>query len=114
MGVPSVATLAAAWGSSSSSTPTSSTTAATTAPGSSATGSAAGSLSAPANPPAITIGGANFSESTLVANIYGDALKKAGFKVTTTDLVDLNSQISTSQEAPASAAASSVASKSLG
>jgi osmoprotectant transport system substrate-binding protein len=77
----SLVTLAAACGSSGGGTAASTTAGAssTTAAGSTGTSS---SLSAPAGAPAITIGGANFSESTLVAYIYGDALKKAGFKVT--------------------------------
>jgi osmoprotectant transport system substrate-binding protein len=81
----SVAIVATACGSSGGGTAASTTTGgASTTAGSATTASTGtgGSLSAPAGAPAITIGGANFSESTLVANIYGDALKKAGFSVT--------------------------------
>lgn len=85
----SVVAVAAACG---SSTKNSSSTSATTSATAGSSGSSGGSgtsgasgggaAQAPPGAPPIVIGGANFSESTLVANIYGGALRKAGWKVT--------------------------------
>lgn len=47
-----------------------------------ASSSGKGKSGSAANKPAVKVGGANFSEATLLAYIYGDALKKAGFPVT--------------------------------
>jgi osmoprotectant transport system substrate-binding protein len=45
-------------------------------------GSSSGSGSKSGSKPHVIVGSQNFSESTLLAYIYGDALKKAGFPVT--------------------------------
>jgi osmoprotectant transport system substrate-binding protein len=50
--------------------------------GGSGGGSSAGGSSSSANKGSITIGSANFTESELIARMYGDALTNAGYTVT--------------------------------
>ena len=84
----------AACGSSSKTTATPTTTVATPVPGGSsttvapattapATTAPATTAPAAAGTPAVTIGSANFTENEVLADIYADALKKKGVKVTT-------------------------------
>jgi osmoprotectant transport system substrate-binding protein len=74
--------------SSTTSTPTTAPAAASPTTTPSASPTTAGSTSppattpAPAKEPSITIGSANFPENVILADIYADALEKAGIKVT--------------------------------
>jgi osmoprotectant transport system substrate-binding protein len=84
-----VALLTAACGSSSSTAGSGSTSSTGTATSSvpttaAATGSAPASGSAPSaggDPGSVTVGSADFSESTILAYVYGDALAAKGVKV---------------------------------
>jgi osmoprotectant transport system substrate-binding protein len=76
-----LALLTAACGSSGSSSSSGTTSSAPAASGGASSGASAGSSSATGDPGSLTIGSADFSENTILAYLYGNALAAKGVKV---------------------------------